>query len=64
MFKQFLKDYRIKHNLSQLQMAELLETSQGYYSQIESGSRKPGLVIIRKLSKVIGVSEEFLRGLL
>lgn len=63
MFREFLRNYRVKNNLTQKQMAELCNTSQAYYSQIENGSRNPGFVIIRKLSAVLGVTEEFLRRL-
>ena len=45
-------------------MAKLIKTTQSYYSQIESGAKKPGFNIVKRLSKVIGVSEEFIKSLL
>ena len=64
MLKDYLKKFRVKHNLTQKQMAEKLDTGQGYYSQIETGDKKPGFLMIRKLSEVLEVSEEFIRSLL
>lgn len=64
MLKEFLKNYRLKHNLSQKKMAELCGTAQCYYSQIETGVKKPGFTMISKLAKVIGCEESFLRSLL
>lgn len=64
MLKEYLKQYRIKHNLSQKQMAEKLDSSQSYYSQIETGDKKPGFTFVRKLAEVLNVSEEFIRSLL
>lgn len=64
MLKEFLKQYRLKNNLSQQQMADLLKTSQSYYSQIETGYKKPSFVIIRRLANVLNVEESFIRSLL
>ena len=64
MLKIFLKDYRLKNNLSQYQIAEKLETSQAYYSQIETGVKKPSFKMIRKMAKVFNVEESYLRSLL
>lgn len=64
MLKQYLKQYRVKHNLTQEQMADKLNSSQSYYSQIESGSKKPGFNMVNKLSDVLDVTPEFIRGLL
>jgi len=64
MLKEYLKQYRVKHNLTQLDMAKKLNTAQGYYSQIETGDKKPGFSMIRRLAVVLNVSEEFVRSLL
>lgn len=64
MFKEYLKQYRIKHNLSQENMSKLVGCCQSYYSQIETGIRKPGFKMIDKLSKVLNVEPEFIRSLL
>lgn len=60
MLKDYLKRYREKHNLTQNQMAERLKSSQTYYSQIESGKRKPGHLMIVKIASVVGVSESYI----
>ena len=60
MFKEYLKNYRKKHNLSQTEMAKRLNTNQGSYSLIETGKRKPSFVFIRKLANVCEVTPEFI----
>lgn len=64
MLKEYLKNYRRKHNLSQSDMAEKLKTNQGYYSLIENGKRVPSFVFIRKLANVCEVTPEFIVSLL
>ena len=64
MLKEYLKQFRVKHNLTQSDMAKKLNTAQGYYSQIETGDKKPGFSMIRRLAVVLNVSEEFVRSLL
>lgn len=64
MLREYLKQYRSKNNITQKQMAKLLDTNQGYYSQIESGSKKPGFYFINKLAKVLNVEPSFIRSLL
>lgn len=64
MLKEYLRQFRIKHNLTQCEMAKKLHTAQGYYSQIETGDKKPGFSMIKRLAEVLGVTEEFIRSLL
>lgn len=64
MLGKYLKKYRLNNNLSQVEMAALLKTSQAYYSQIESDNRKPGIQLIRRISKLLKVEPSFVRGLL
>lgn len=64
MFGVYLKKYRINKNLTQQQFAEKIGTSQCYYSQLETGSIKPGFNLIHRIAKVMGVEEETLRNLL
>ena len=64
MLKEYLKSYRYKKNITQKEMAVLLNTSQSYYSQIESGVLKPGYTFCKRLSKVLNVEEEFIKNLL
>lgn len=60
MLQDYLKKYRMKHNLTQFQMAERLKTSQDYYSQLETGRKKPGHTMIARIAKEIGVSESYI----
>ena len=64
MLKEYLKQYRYKNNLTQKEMANLLNSSQSYYSQIESGLRKPGFTFVKRLASVLKVEESFIRNLL
>ena len=64
MLENFLKKYREKNNLTQEEMAELLHTSQSYYSQIESGTVKPGFTMVKKIAKALDVEESFVRSLM
>ena len=64
MLKEYLKQYRIKNNVTQKEMAKKLDTAQGYYSQIETGAKKPGFKFINKLASVLGVEPSFIRSLL
>ena len=64
MLTSFLKNYRRKHNLSQVEMAKLLDTAQGYYSLIESGKRQPSFLFIKKIAAVCNVTPEFIVSLL
>lgn len=64
MLKEYLKQYRLKKNLTQQQMSELLNTSQSYYSRLEKGRRKPGIQMINRISELLNQSPEFIRSLL
>ena len=63
-FKEYLKVHRLGKNLSQIEMAKLLGTSQAYYSRVESGTTKPGIKFIRKIAKFYNIKESTLRKLL
>lgn len=64
MLEQYLKKYRLEHNLSQEKMAEQLGTSQGYYSMIETGIRRPGYKIVNKIARLFQVDPSFVRKLM
>ena len=64
MLTNYLKNYRKKHNLSQMEMSKKLNTCQSYYSDIETGKRKPGFVFIKKIANVCEVTPEFIVSLL
>ena len=60
MLQDYLKKYRMKHNLSQNQMAELLGTSQSYYSRLETGANRAGHSMIVSIAYHCGVSESYI----
>lgn len=64
MLGQYLKKYRLDHNLSQIEMADRLETSQSYYSLLERGTLKPGIRLIRRISALLEVDPQFVRSML
>ena len=64
MLADYLKKRRLAENLTQTQMAERIGTSQSYYSQLESGARKPGIGMVGKIARALGVDPPSLRRLL
>ena len=64
MLGEYLKKYRLKHNLKQSEMAEMIGTSQSYYSRIETEKAQPDINIIRKIAKALHVEESFIRSLI
>jgi len=44
-----LKKFRTRHSLSQTELAEILETTQGNIGHIENGRRKPGPDVLLNL---------------
>lgn len=63
MLSKLLKNYRLDHNLSQVEMAAKLKTSQGYYSLLEAGNKKPGLKLSRRICHELNIDPAFLRSL-
>lgn len=57
MIGKHLKQYRINNGLSQYEMADLLETYQGYYCNLERDKYKPGAKMIKRIAKLLGKSE-------
>ena len=64
MLGQYLKRFRLSKNLSQKAFAELLETSQSYYSRLETNKVKPGIQMIANIARVLKVEQSFIRELL
>lgn len=62
LLKDRLKISRINANLTQKQMATLLNISQPYYAKWESGERNPKGDNIQKLSEILKVSPDYLQG--
>ena len=48
-----LKRYRLEHNLTQKEMAVLLQTSESYYSLIENGRKIAGINMRKRICKVL-----------
>lgn len=55
-----LKKIRKEHNLNQDQMAEILFTTQGNYSQFENNNRIPSLDIIKRLVEKFNLDANWL----
>ena len=64
MLSEYLKEYRLKRNLTQQEMSMLLKTSQSYYSRLEKGRRKPGIQMVNRIARFTNQSVEFIRSLL
>lgn len=55
-----IKEVRKQKGLSQIELAEKIEISQTSLSQIESGSKRPSATTLKKICKVLKVSEVML----
>ena len=55
MLHKALKLIRVFHNLSQKELSEKLEISKSYLSQIESGKKRPTLVLLESYSKIFDI---------
>lgn len=64
MLENYLKKYRTNNNLTQAQMAKKLSTSQTYYSQLETGKKKPGFTMVNRIAKLLNLEPSFIRSLL
>lgn len=64
MLGEYLKQYRLNHNLTQSQMAEILGTSQNYYNRLEANLKKPGFKLIDRISKSLGITIQNIREML
>ena len=50
----FLKEQRTKKNLTMRQVCEEVDISEGYYSMIENGERRPSVETAKKIASVLG----------
>lgn len=57
-FPEKLKELRLKHNLTQEQLAELIEVHPKTYKNYEEGKTLPRIAVIRKLAIALGVSSD------
>ena len=55
-----LKEYRKQHDLTQLQMAELLQLSVGGYQKFERNERTPRIPVLKKISKNLNIPLQIL----
>lgn len=64
MLGEYLKKYRLSKNLTQEQMAKLLNIRQCSYSLYENNKLKPGITMINRIAKLLEVEPSFIRSLL
>ena len=64
MLGEYLKKFRLAKNLTQEQMAKLIGIKQCSYSLYENNKLKPGITMINRMAKVLGVEPAFVRSLL
>lgn len=62
-FNDNLKNERLKRSISQKEMAEMIGVAKSTYSLYESGKREPGILTIKKIADVLGVSADDLLGI-
>lgn len=55
-----IKELREKHKMTQEELADILNISKGYMSQIEIGERTPSLKILKQLSKLFSVPLDYI----
>ncbi len=55
-----IKEFRKKKNLSQSDIAEIMEVKQNTVSQWETGERTPGLIQGLRLAEILGTTVESL----
>ncbi len=55
---QKLKDFRLKKNLTQIEIAEKAEINSNYYAKVERGEVKVSMELASKIAKVLGVKLE------
>ena len=53
-----MKRTRAKKNMSQGDIARVLEVDRGYISNIENGKKNPTLATIQRLANALGVSAD------
>lgn len=62
-YHQRIRELRLDNDKSQKEIAQLLETTQSYYSQYELGKRQMPVEHIMKLCVFYGVSADYILGL-
>jgi transcriptional regulator with XRE-family HTH domain len=55
-----ISELRKKKHITQAELAEMLNISKGYLSQLEIGVRSPSLKLLKQLSKIFSVPLDYL----
>jgi len=55
-----IKTIRVKHNVSQQELAKSTGVTQGYLSLIEKGGREPGFDLIEKIADSLAIPPQLL----
>lgn len=55
-----IKFLRSKRNISQVELAEQVEITQGFLSLIENGDREPGFELIKKIASKLHIPEQLI----
>lgn len=55
-FGKKVKEIRLKKNMSQGDIARILDVHRSYISGLERGIRNPSLLTVQKVAKALGVS--------
>lgn len=58
-----IKELREEEGLKQTELAKMLNIKQNTYSQYETGAREISIEVLIKLSKIYGVSTDYILGL-
>jgi len=53
-----LANLREGRNMTQAEISRCANISQGYYSDIESGTRCPSPIVAGRIARVLGISEQ------
>lgn len=62
-FKEKLRELRTEKNLSQIQLAQIINVSQRSISSWETGFRQPDFETLERLAKFFEVTTDYLLGL-
>ena len=58
-----IKQLRIEENITQKQMADMLNICQSCYARYENGTREIPLSVLVELTKIFNVSSDYLLGI-
>jgi len=59
--REWLRELRMKNSLSQKKIAQMIEISQNYYSNIENGNRRPSPQVAKRIADILGFRDEWYR---